>query len=39
MRWSEIVTVAIIGMIPVMVIAFLTGRYIVKGLTAAIIRG
>ncbi|MEM0111849.1 MAG: carbohydrate ABC transporter permease [Candidatus Parvarchaeota archaeon] len=39
MRWSEIATAAIIGMMPVMIIAFLTSRYIVRGLSAAIIRG
>lgn len=39
MKWSEIATAAIIGMIPVIVIAFLTSKYIVRGLTAAVIRG
>lgn len=39
MRWSEVATAAIIGMIPVMLIAFLTSKYIVRGLAAAVIRG
>lgn len=39
LRWSEVATAALIATLPVLILAFLTSKYIVRGLTAAIIRG
>lgn len=39
LQWSEVATAAIIATIPVLVIAFLTSKYIIRGLIAAVIRG
>lgn len=39
LRWSEVATAAIISIIPVLIVVFLTNRYIVGGLVGAIIRG
>ncbi|MCS7126090.1 MAG: carbohydrate ABC transporter permease [Aigarchaeota archaeon] len=38
LQWSEVATAALIATLPVLIIAFLTSKYIVKGLTAAVIR-
>jgi ABC-type glycerol-3-phosphate transport system permease component len=39
LRWSEVATAAIISTIPILVIVFLTSKYIIRGITAAVIRG